>query len=247
MTTYAANYKEDKKSPSPSRITKHKDQRWKTDPALHSCGRSDEGNQTIKEIDYDKVYVEEFLNTDPVRDWESIDRCKLLWYWMIDKLDVNPSDWDVLDVGSKDGQFPEWLIEDNVTESAIGCEISEDYLEYCKEKKRPVVYGNACNLPVIWLQKFDCVFSHHLLGLTPNYLQTMDEMFMCCKPGGYMITLNDVPGNPRKHYSYIENPTIFHEFCKKWEVKPIHNDRWNQDYAKEWVLLVQKRKIKENK
>jgi SAM-dependent methyltransferase len=242
MPTLANSYKPDKPRKEPD-ITRHKDQRWKTDPSLHSCERKEAGNQTKKKLDYDKVYIEEFLNTDPVRDWESIDRCQILWHWMMERVDENPAEWEVLDVGSKDGQFPQWLIDEHLVEDSIGCEISEDYLEWCRQKKRPVVYGNACDLPQAWEGKFDCVFSHHLLGLTPDYLQSLDEMFNCVKPGGYMITLNDVPGNPRKHYSYIENPSIFKEFCDKWkDCTIIYNDRWNSDFPKEWVLLVKRGK-----
>jgi len=220
-------------------------QKWKEDPGLHSCERNEKGNQKIKSLNYEKVYIKEFLESDPVRDWESIDRCKELWFWAMDLIDANPSDWSVLDVGTKDAQFPEWLIKDYVVEKALGCEIASDYIKYGESKKRPIVYADACNLPEIWTKSFDVVFSHHLLGLVPDYLKGLNEMWKCVKPGGFMLTLNDVPGNPRKHYSLIENSQIFMDFMGQDDVVnsyPVlaHNDYWNTNFPKEWVFFIQK-------
>ena len=91
-------------------------QKWKEDPGLHSCVRHDKGSQQCKTLDYEKVYKKEFLESDPVRDWESIERCKELWFWATEMVDVNTSDWSVLDVGTKDAQFPEWLKKDFLCE-----------------------------------------------------------------------------------------------------------------------------------
>ena len=220
-------------------------QKWKEDPALHSCIRQDKGSQQIKTIDYERVYKREFLESDSVRDWESIDRCKELWNWAIEMIDANPSDWRVLDVGTKDAQFPEWLMKDYVVDNAIGCEIADDYLKYAEEKKRPIVYGNACDLPKRMFEKFDMVFSHHLLGLVPDYMLGLNEMWKTVKTGGFMLTLNDVPGNPRKHYSLIETPEIFTEFMAQdgvIQAFPVlaFNDFWNDSFPKEWVFFIQK-------
>ena len=220
-------------------------QKWKEDPGLHSCERKILGSQKIKTLDYEKVYKHEFLESDKLRDWESVDRCKHLWQWAIDKIDINPSSWSVIDVGTKDCQFPEWLIKDYVVEKAIGCEIADDYLKYAESKGRPIVYANACDMPKRMYKKFDMVFSHHLLGLVPDYLKGLNEMWKCVKPGGFMITLNDVPGNPRKHYSLIEDSKIFMDFMSQDEVIDsypalIFNDYWNNDFPKEWVFFIQK-------
>jgi ubiquinone/menaquinone biosynthesis C-methylase UbiE len=52
---------------------------------------------------------------------------------------------------------------------------------------------------------FDVVFSHHVLGLCPDYKKAYQEMLRVCKKNGYVITLADIPGNPKKHYSMINN------------------------------------------
>ena len=220
-------------------------QKWKEDPGLHSCIRQDKGSQQIKTLDYERVYKREFLESDPIRDWESITRCKEIWNWAIELIDANPTDWKVLDVGTKDAQFPEWLMADYVVEQAIGCEIADDYLKYAESKGRPVVYANACDMPKRMYEKFDMVFSHHLLGLVPDYLLGLNEMWKCVKPGGFMLTLNDVPGNPRKHYSLIESPQIFMDFMSQDHVIQSYpvlafNDFWNDSFPKEWVLFIQK-------
>jgi hypothetical protein len=36
-------------------------QRWKTDPTLRNCPRLKVGDQTKKQMDYENVYIEEFL------------------------------------------------------------------------------------------------------------------------------------------------------------------------------------------
>ena len=50
-------------------------QKWKTDSNLHSCDTKKEKGQIIKKLDYNNVYINEFLDSDPLKDWESIDRC----------------------------------------------------------------------------------------------------------------------------------------------------------------------------
>jgi hypothetical protein len=213
-------------------------QKWKTDSSLHSCKRDKYGH---KIMDYEGLYVDEFLNADPLRDWESIDRCKDLWKWSMDKIPYLPHIRNVLDCGTKDGQFPEWLLktdqlyESSLTE-AVGIEISEPYINYAQEKERPVVYGNVCDLPEDWTGKFDFVFSHHLLGLTPDYYKALSEMYRVTSY--YMVTLNDVPGNPKKHYSYIDSSDIYDRFIKEFKPEVIFNGFWKDN--KEWVLLVRK-------
>ena len=217
-------------------------QRWKTDPSLHSCEIVRDGHQKKKTLDYHEVYVDEFLNADPLRDWESFDRCKALWFWSLRKAKLNHEDvseWGVLDCGTKDGQFPEFL--QDIVEEAIGNEISMDYVKYAQEKGRSVVYGDVCNMSKEWKdESFDFVFSHHLLGLTPDYWKGLEEMYRVTKQGGYMVTCNDVPGNPRKHYSYIEGPLIFNDFTRISGAEEIFNDRWNGGFPAEWIYFVRK-------
>ena len=211
-------------------------QKWKVDSSLHSCERKD----GKKVIDYHTTYVEEFLNSDPVRDWESIERCKDLWFWSIPKTNNLSEDWQILDVGTKDGQFVEFLRHDDF-KNVIGIDVSMDYVEYAQSLDRPVRYGDVCNLPDDWSGRFDYVFSHHVLGLTPDYHKALDEMWRVTKQGGYMITLNDCPGNPKKHYSLITDSIIFDNFTvDNKDVDILFNDYWSDKYPKEWVMMLRK-------
>jgi len=170
------------------------EQKWKQDPSLYDCPRK-EGR---KEMDYAGVYVDEFLSTDPLRDWESIDRCKVLWDWSMERTEGEIR--KVLDCGTKDGQFPEWLVSKGI--DAVGVEIAPEYVAWAKERNRPVEYGDVCSLEY-QDESFDMVFSHHLLGLVSNWYKGLSEMYRVVRKGGYLVTLNDIPGNKRKHYSYI--------------------------------------------
>ena len=222
-------------------------QKWKVDSSLHSCERKD----GKKVLDYHSTYVDEFLNSDPIRDWESIDRCKYLWERFIKRLCAEEEltrkyvtecalDWKVLDCGTKDGQFPEYLKEVGIKD-AIGIEISMDYVEYAQSLDRPVRYGDVCNMPEDWSDRFTVVFSHHLLGLTPDYRKGLDEMWRVVEPGGWFITLNDVPGNPKKHYSLITDSSIFDDFiAEAGNHELLFNGYWKQEFPKEWVLMIRK-------
>ena len=218
-------------------------QRWKEDPTLFNCETVRDGYEERKELDYDTTYVEEFLNQDPLRDWESIDRCKALWFWALRKAELELEDiknFKILDCGTKDGQFVEFL--DGSVEESLGLEFSLPYVEWASEKGRAVLYGDVCKMTEMykWENHFDFVFSHHLLGLTPDYMGALREMFKVMQPGGYMVTCNDIPGNSRKHYSYIESSKIFNQFIFESNLKVIHNERWNPDFPREWVLFIQK-------
>ena len=218
-------------------------QRWKTDPSLHSCERTQETLQSKKNLEYHETYVEEFLNKDPVRDWESIERCIELFMFFLDQikmdiLKVQTSNWSILDCGTKDGQFPEWLNSQGI--EVLGTEISGDYVNWAQNKNRPVEYGDVCDLPPKWTDKYDVVFSHHLLGLVADYWVGLSEMYRVTKPGGYLVALNDVPGNPKKHFSYIGGPDIFEVFTNTNKCVTIYNGPWNQDRPKEWVYIVKK-------
>jgi len=188
-------------------------------------------------MDYENVYVEEFLNQDPLRDWESIDRCKWLWDWALRTLSENEEPWKILDCGTKDGQFPAWLREEGF-DQAMGIEISEPYVDYAKSKGRPVAYGDACNMDDSWTGNFDFVFAHHLHGLTPDYLKALEEMYRVTN--NYMIALNQVPGNKQKHYSYIETPKIFHKFIEDNLCEVIYNDYVDTGFENEFVMFIKK-------
>jgi len=214
-------------------------QKWKIDSSLHSCERKD----GKKVLDYHTTYVKEFLEADPLRDWESIERCKDLWFWSSEKSKwENIDEWSVLDAGSKDGQFPEFL--EPIVEKAIGIEISSDYIKYAQDKDRPVIYGNICELSEEWTDKFDCVFSHHLLGLTSDINKAISEMYRVTKSGGYIISCTDVPGNPKKHYSLINDSKIFDDFIIDNDVEILYNGYWNEEFPKEWVFFIQKNEVK---
>jgi hypothetical protein len=211
-------------------------QKWKTDPKLFDCPREDNGVQSKKQMDYDGDYVREFLDSDPLRDWESIDRCKWLWNWCMEQVPHLPHIRNVLDCGSKDGQFPKWIEEQGM--EALGVEVSEEYVKYAQERHRPVVQADVCGMPDEWEDKFDFVFSHHLHGLTPDYLKALEEMYRVTSY--YMVALNQVPGNKRKHFSYIGSPDIFTEFVERNPCKVLYNDYLDTGYGNEWIIFIEK-------
>lgn len=219
------------------------EQRWKSDPKLYDCKREERNNQLIKKIDYENVFIKEFLDQDPIRDWESFERCKMLWDFCLKKLNLTMLDVvgkTVLDCGTKDGQFPQYLRDHNI--NAVGIDVSKPYIEYAQSKGRPVIYGDVCNLSDVEDSSFDFVFSHHLLGLTSDYYKGLSEMFRVSK--NYMITLNDIPGNKKKHYSYIDNPEILGGWLKTPDFidhKVIYSGRnpyWKN--KTEWILFLEK-------
>lgn len=213
-------------------------QKWKIDSSLYSCERKD----GKKVLDYHTTYVKEFLEADPLKDWESIERCINLWYWASEKSKWgNIDEWSVLDAGSKDGQFPEFL--EPVVEKAIGIEISSDYIRYAQSKGRSVIYGNICELSEEWSDKYNCVFSHHLLGLTPDINKAISEMYRVTKSGGYIITLTQIPGNEKKHYSYIDSPQIFYQFVENNQCSVIYNDYLDTGFENEWVFFIKKNEV----
>ena len=212
-------------------------QKWKIDSSLHSCDRKD----GKKVLDYHTTYVQEFLNSDKLQDWPSIERCKYLWFWASEKSAWgNIDEWKILDCGTKDGQMPEFLKP--MVEEVIGIEVSSDYIEYAQGLKRPVIYGDVCNMPKDWSDRFDCVFSHHLLGLTSDYQKALEEMYRVIKSDGYMISLNSCPGNKKKHYSYIESSRIFYDFVKNNQCSVLYNGYLDTGFENEWVMFIQKEK-----
>jgi SAM-dependent methyltransferase len=211
------------------------DQKWKNDPALYDAPTEQDGLQTKKKLDYNTTYRKEFLDSDPLRDWESIDRCKWLWDWSLEQIEDHPTDWYVLDVGTKDGQFPEYLREQGIM--SMGLEWSEEYVRYAINKGRPSEYGNACDMQYED-DTYDYVFAHHLHGLLPDYLLGLQEMYRVSTK--YMIALNQVPGNPRKHFSYIDSPQIYHDFIESVDCEVIYNDFLETGYSKEWVIFIKK-------
>jgi len=216
-------------------------QKWKSDPKLYNCSTKKQEHQLTKDLDYSTVYRREFLECDPLRDWESVKRCKWLWEWALDLIQEEfkttyISNWRVLDCGTKDATFPEWLCEQGI--EALGIEYSKEYVDYASGKGRPILYGNVCDLE-FEDNTYDMVFSHHLHGLTPDYMKALQEMYRVSKK--YMIALNQVPGNMRKHYSYINSPQIFYDFIDSVDCKVLYNDFLDTGNGNdEWVIFVEK-------
>jgi SAM-dependent methyltransferase len=212
-------------------------QQWKTDKKLYACPTKKENNQIKKELNYD-YYISKFIKEDPIRDWESISRCEWLFEWAMEQIDDKIE--TLLDVGCKDGMFVDKLRDLSIM--SFGLEIDERYVRYAVNKGRPVKYGNACAMEFDD-DVFDFVFSHHLHGLLPDYAKGIEEMMRVSRK--YMLCLNQVPGNPRKHYSYIDSPTLYHNFVEfgahtvgPFEV--LYNDYLDTGFNNEWVLFVKK-------
>jgi ubiquinone/menaquinone biosynthesis C-methylase UbiE len=77
-------------------------------------------------------------------------------------------------------------------------------VSYAQEKDRPVIKDDITNISC-QDEFYNVVFSHHVLGLCPDYQKAYDEMLRVCKRDGFVITCNSVPGNPKKHYSLVNS------------------------------------------
>jgi SAM-dependent methyltransferase len=220
-------------------------QKWKKDPSLHSCETIENNGQINKKLNYEKTYIKEFLDSDPLKDWESIYRCMELWHFFADKVRIK-GNLKVLDCGTKDGQFPVYL--NDLGYICTGIEISNSYVRFAKDLGRNVEYGDVCNLKYDD-NTFDVVFSHHLLGLVRDYRLALKEMLRVVKPNGYIVTLNDIPGNKKKHYSYIKNMIIIENWLKEEDFiknKIVYFDvNPNMQSSNEKILIVQKLSILE--
>lgn len=215
-------------------------QKWKRDKKLHSCDTITDNGQIKKQLDYDTIYRKEFLECDPLRDWESFDRCVNLWNIFLKKINQEQNkNWTVLDAGCKDCQFSQWLREQGIM--SVGLEYSEKYVRYSLNLGRPIQYGNVCCMEFDD-NSFDICSSHHLLGLVPDNLVALNEMFRVSKK--WIYTLASVPGNKRKHFSYIEDNSIFNQFIEehKDSCKVIYNDFIQQEtgYNGEYLIIVEK-------
>lgn len=218
-------------------------QKWKKDPTLYNCPRNNQGK---KQIDYYQTYVNNFLKEDPVKDWESIDRCVKLFNFFIKKADIQIQDdmlfndqeklFTVLDCGTKDGQFVNWLNQLNL--DAFGIEIDDRYVEYAQNKRRNVCKGDICDIRFSD-NFFDIVFAHHVQGLCPDYKKSYQEMLRVAHPHGFIITCNQIPGNPKKHYSLINSPAQVKEILQDCpDHKIIYFNYWQKE--DEFVVILQK-------
>ena len=198
-------------------------QKWKSDPNLYDCKR-DKSNK--KNINYYNIYIKEFLSTDPVRDWESIDRCIELWEWTKNFINIDKK-MSVLDCGTKDGQFTAWLEKQGY--DSIGIEIDDQYVKYAQSKNRNVIKGDICNIKYK-AKTFNVTFAHHVMGLVPDYQKSIKEMIRVTKQNGIIIFCNQIPGNPRKHYCLVKSvdelSNMINE-CQKH--KKIFFDYWRKD------------------
>lgn len=222
-------------------------QKWKSDKKLYDAPRED----GKKSLDYYSTYIKEFLDADPLRDWESIDRCKILWNFFVELAEVKlPKKCLVLDCGTKDGQFPQYLIGEGY--EALGIEISKPYVKYAQDRGRPVEYGDVCNLEDIPDRTYNVAFAHHLLGLVPDYEKAYVEMMRVVKAGGYVVTLDNIPGNPRKHFQIVESKEQLHEIIKDAklqfdvDIETIFFDEFplRQEHGDEFLVVMQKTRRK---
>lgn len=197
---------------------------WKTNKELCECPRNKEKK---KEMDYYTTYVDNFLKGDELRDWESFNRCKELWDFLHEKYTFRKKRLKVLDCGTKDGQFTEWLNKKG--HDCLGIEIDDRYVKYAQLKNRNVIKGDICNIESK-SKNYDLTFAHHVMGLTPDYGKSIQEMVRVTKSGGIIIFCNQIPGNPKKHFQLIQTPKEVEKMLEKcYNHKIIYFDFWRKD------------------
>lgn len=208
-------------------------QKWKTDETLFNCKRKN----NKKTLDYKTIYCNEFLDQDGLKDWDSITRCVKLWNFFIKTAKIKTiKNKKILDVGTKDGQFTEYT--KSIGMNSLGLEITNSYVKYAQEKNRNVIQSDICNNDLV-SNTYDFVFAHHVQGLVSDYNKSYQEMLKLCKPNGYVITLNDIPGNIKKHYCMINDKTEISDMLKDCiEHKKIYFDYF--DNNKEFVVILKK-------
>lgn len=144
----------------------------------------------------------------------------------------------MLDAGAKDGVFTRYL--NDIGYNCVGIEIDDQYVKYAQDRDRNVIKNDVCNM-TFDDNSFDVVFSRHVFGLCPDYKKAYQECLRVTRRGGYIITLNHVPGNPRKHYQMIHNDQ---EIKDMLEDCPKHNIVYfghpYQDNKRELVVLLKK-------
>lgn len=161
-------------------------------------------------------------------------------------------DWWILDAGCKEGWTGEYLINewDCNKDRQIGLELSAEQVEYAHTMKRSwVKQGNVCAMISLGNNVFDLVLSRHVLGLTEDAFQAMVEMWRVLKPGGLLYVITHIPGNIKKHYSYISNKSVVDEwlkekvFCPRTEIHYGWNPKFNEhqdNKRKELVIFLRK-------
>lgn len=85
-------------------------------------------------------------------------------------------------------------------------------------------------------------------GLCPDYSKSYFEMIRSTKPGGYIVTCNQVPGNPKKHFSLVNSPKVIESMIEQvsriYPVETIYFDYWQRGTGQreDELVIILKRK-----
>jgi len=207
--------------------------KWKNIPSISDAERDNYGK---KKLDY-KVYLEKVVKDEEIKDWDWIPRIIKLWEYVVNKYNIPIS--KILDCGTRDGLFPEYL--NHMGHDAIGIDINEECVNHARKMGRPVEYGDVCNLKRYYDETFDVTFSHYLLGLVKDYGDAIKERLRVTKKGGYYISL-DCLHNSKKHYQLVTSIDQFSKIINGIGngFKIIYLDSYDETlrFVKEEVLVI---------
>lgn len=216
------------------------------------------GGMTIRDMDYLKEYVPgpSKIETDDKKEWLLSRPGVVKMIEHISEIaDIDPR-WRILDAGCKEGWTNEYLIKEwgCYRKNQVGLEFSKSQVEYAYSMGRDwVVQGDVCDLNRKWENNsFDLILCRHVLGLTSDAFSALLSMWNVLKVKGLLYVVTHIPGNKKKHFSYIPDKNVI----DVWLQDPIirsHEKLWygwnpkyneNQDKGrKELVIFLRKEKV----
>lgn len=129
----------------------------------------------------------------------------------------------ILDTGCRDGWVLDFLNSLGYTK-VIGIELLQEYVDYCKERGRTVVFGDLHKIP-FQDEHFDFVYCRHVLEHCLDPVLVLNELMRVAKNGGAVYCSFPLEGNIfGKHTTSIPNINSVHKILKeiKYKFDPLY-------------------------
>lgn len=177
---------------------------------------------TFQDMDYWKEYVPgpSKIETDAAKEWVLSRPGVINMVEHISEIVEMSPKWKVLDAGCKEGWTNEYLIKEwgFFAKNQVGLEVSRKQVSYANSIGRKwVVQGNVCDLNGWRKNHFDLILCRHVLGLTQDAYVALVSMWDILKVRGLLYVITHIPGNRKKHFSYIPDKSV----VDKWLEDPV--------------------------